>query len=473
MKQRAATTADNAEVHASSAKFRTTPIKETITQVKQLPKSAILYQCAASKYWQFRVYLDGAQRKRSTQKTDLADAQREAKLIYASMLQSIHGNEQGALKLSGKRTLQSVAASLWDKQDTMIAQGELNPQKNRTDQYIFQKHIQPFFKDYEIKEINADKLEQFKLYLARCKLAKSSQKAYFTVVSKLLQEAVKKNYIHNIPLMPRVRMDDDPRGYFDPTEYTVLWKKAESLDGKSVPVYKDTDYVDGELKAGAKPYRNIKITHECYELIMFMRNTYVRPTDIKVLKHKHVRFVTSGDIEFLELHHPTTKRHHGVMTSTEYAANHYRRILAEREKRGSSDPNAYIFMPQHENREYALKELTRQFDSVLRILNLKQAADGKNRTLYSLRHTAIVTGIKTGISEQTLAINARTSVDMIDRFYGSHMKSVLKRGNEVVEKIQAKQRRHAEIAEVREQEKLQKKRKINHEMPKYVYDTKK
>ena len=47
-----------------AAKFRTTPISSTIQHVKQLPQSAILYKCEASSYWQFRVYLDGAQRKR-------------------------------------------------------------------------------------------------------------------------------------------------------------------------------------------------------------------------------------------------------------------------------------------------------------------------------------------------------------------------------------------------------------------------
>ena len=44
-------------------KFRTTPISSTITQVKQLPQSAIIYKCAASSYWQFRVFLEGAQRR--------------------------------------------------------------------------------------------------------------------------------------------------------------------------------------------------------------------------------------------------------------------------------------------------------------------------------------------------------------------------------------------------------------------------
>ena len=429
-----------------ASKFRTTPIASTITPVRQLPASAILYRCAASSFWQFRVYLDGAQRKRSTKRTDLVEAQREARLIYAQMLQSIHGSDGGKLKLSSTRTLQSVAASLWEKQQVLVAQGELNPQKNRNEQYVFERHIRPFFKDQDLKHITADTLEQFKGYLARRRLAKSTQKAYFQIVAKLLQEAVKKQYIHAVPALPRVRMDDEPRGYFNPVEYTQLWKRAQSLAGKTVPVYKDSDYVAGQLRPDAQPYRKIRITHECFEMIMFMRNTYLRPTDIKVIRHRHVTQVERAGITFLELRHPATKRHSRVMTSTEYAAAHYEKICEARRADGFGRPDDYVFMPQHANREYALKELTRQFDVVLRDVGLKADANGRTRTLYSLRHTAIVAAIHAGISEQTLAMNARTSVAMIDRFYGSHVKSVLERGTEVVDRIAAKHQRYADKA---------------------------
>jgi hypothetical protein len=40
-------------------------------------------------------------------------------------------------------------------------------------------------------------------------------------------------------------------------------------------------------------------------------------------------------------------------------------------------------------------------------------------------------------------MNARTSVDMIDRFYGSHITSVLDRGTEVVDRINEKRERYA------------------------------
>ena len=73
------------------------------------------------------------------------EARREANLSYADLPQLIHGSEQSKRKLSSKRTLHKVANSLWEKQAVMVAQGELNPQKNRNDQYVYEKHIKTFF----------------------------------------------------------------------------------------------------------------------------------------------------------------------------------------------------------------------------------------------------------------------------------------------------------------------------------------
>ncbi len=121
---------------------------------------------------------------------------------------------------------------------------------------------------------------------------------------------------------------------------------------------------EGVVREGAKPYRNVTISRDCFNLIMFMRNTYLRPT-------------------------------------------------------------------------------------MLRVAGLKGDANGRNRTLYRLRHTAIVTGIHAGISIETLAMNARTSSDMIDRFYGAHITSARDKGTEIVDSGHAKRERYAEIAEER------------------------
>ena len=432
---------------AAGTVFRTTPITETIKHIKQLPKSAILYKCAASQYWQFRVFLEGAQRKRSTKTTDFEKAETEAKLIYANMLLTVHGSTEGKRKLSSKSTLDIVANSLFAKQEVMIAQGELSKNKNKLDKYIYKKHIKTFFADTEIKRINSDKLEQFKAYLVGLKLAKSTQKVYFNIISKLLKEAVKKEYITHVPIIPRVRMEDEPRGYFTNGEYTRLWKAAKKHIGKEYKLlYKDEAKAKSKKAAAAakKPrknaadtsmYRTVKITVDCLHMILFMRNTYIRPTDLKVIRHGDVHYYTKDGITLLELRHKSTKRHSNYMASNPQAVEHYEKIVTERKREGYGNKSDYIFLPQQKNRDYALKELTRQFGAILEITNLKKDSHNRPRTLYSLRHTAIVSAIRQGIPISHIAANSRTSITMINRFYGSHINSALEMGSHIIDNI--------------------------------------
>ena len=95
--------ADQPANSVEAEKFRTTPITASITRVKSLPKSAIIYQCAASQFWQFRVFLEGKQRKRSTKEADKELAQKKAKLIYAEMLQSVNGADKPPMPATGAR----------------------------------------------------------------------------------------------------------------------------------------------------------------------------------------------------------------------------------------------------------------------------------------------------------------------------------------------------------------------------------
>lgn len=64
-----------------------------------------------------------------------------------------------------------------------------------------------------------------------------------------------------------------------------------------------------------------------------------------------------------------------------------------------------------------------QFRRILEAAGLRKGARGQNRTLYSLRHTAITFRLLygQGIDLLTLAKNARTSVEMIEKFYASEL----------------------------------------------------
>lgn len=64
-------------------------------------------------------------------------------------------------------------------------------------------------------------------------------------------------------------------------------------------------------------------------------------------------------------------------------------------------------------------------NTVLDELKLKKDRDGNHRTAYSLRHTYICFRLMEGADIYQIAKNCRTSVEMIEKFYASHIKTML------------------------------------------------
>lgn len=65
------------------------------------------------------------------------------------------------------------------------------------------------------------------------------------------------------------------------------------------------------------------------------------------------------------------------------------------------------------------------FNAILGELDLKFDRDGNRRTAYSLRHTYICMRLMEGADIYQIAKNCRTSVEMIETFYASHIKNTL------------------------------------------------
>ena len=192
-------------------------------------------------------------------------------------------------------------------------------------------------------------------------------------------------------------------------------------------------------------YRRITLSSELPLLIDFMVNTYVRPTDIAVLRHKHVHIVEAQGIKFIELRHPATKEHSNHMMGSEQSFFSYFTIKDVQEKLGMAKPEDFLFAPDLANRETALDRLGTQFTAILLLAQLRRDDEGKPRSLYSLRHTAIVRSIHKGLAIELIAANSRTSSDMIRRFYGSHVKSVRYMGTAFVDREVAAREKRVEL----------------------------
>ena len=87
-------------------------------------------------------------------------------------------------------------------------------------------------------------------------------------------------------------------------------------------------------------------------------------------------------------------------------------------------------LPHSLTRDSAMKALANQFDIVLALTNLKISNVGEPRTLYSLRHSSIMFRLMFGraVDTLTLARNARTSPEMIDRFYAAPLQGEMNVG---------------------------------------------
>jgi hypothetical protein len=64
-------------------------------------------------------------------------------------------------------------------------------------------------------------------------------------------------------------------------------------------------------------------------LIRWMVNTFVRPSDIKLMKHKHIE-VVRGKHVYLRMNLPETKRHSQPIVSLRPAVRVYECLLAHR-----------------------------------------------------------------------------------------------------------------------------------------------
>ena len=70
-------------------------------------------------------------------------------------------------------------------------------------------------------------------------------------------------------------------------------------------------------------------------------------------------------------------------------------------------------------------EAARAVQHILDELKLKLDRDGNVRTSYSLRHTYICFRLMEGADIYQIAKNCRTSVEMIEKFYAAHIKTML------------------------------------------------
>lgn len=418
------TQASNDANMRTTKRERTVPIPETIISVPGYPEKLSVFRIAASKYWQVRCWHNGKTFRKSTKSQAKRSALIFARIYYEQLMATNVRNDFSLLKntktidtnINKQSTFGALATKMYTNEQARVKRGEfsrgsLNVLRNRLD-----AHLLPRWGSLDINKIDYAELLKLTHELSET-LSTITISQYLVIVKKVFTLASGLNILNKMPLIPKIKVKTNSRGSFTPNEYWKIIRCARTLIGKKHPEHYG-------LRQKFRLRNNDHLMPiDLQWAIRFMLNSFIRPSDLKTLKHKHIEIVSKNDTTYLRLTLPETKSHSSPIATLLPAVNVYRSIVKHYKQLDLANPDDYIFMPLFQDRQYAHVLLSTFFNWVLAETGLKKGAHGQDRSLYSLRHSAITFRLLygDGIDLLTLARNARTSVKMIEQFYASQL----------------------------------------------------
>jgi integrase len=399
---------------------RNSPIKSSFMQVEGLPEKLKIFRIAGSKYWQVRIFSHGRYIGKSLKTTDVHEAHVLAKNFYNELVMrgqvdvlAVPDGDALLIMRKNQYLLHDLIEEILQRELERVARDEIKKESWLMTKIRLEGLVFDFLRLKPLRSINTKTVQDFVQFLTEKNLAGSTILGYLAHFRKLLKLLFVRGVISQMPLFPPVKLQLNSRGAFTVTEYKLILQKSKELTRTTY-----TDWPPGKRIWIHASYHTMPI--EMNGLIRFMVYTFVRPGDVRQLQHKHIEII-KGQFNYLRLTLPEVKRHKAPIVSLPPAVRIYERLLARQKAQGFGRPDDYVFFPQEPNRRRMLDIIGWLFNWILKDLGIKQGPHGAMRSLYSLRHTAITFRLIFGgnIDLLTLARNARTSVEMIEKFYAS------------------------------------------------------
>ncbi|MEZ5856681.1 MAG: phage integrase SAM-like domain-containing protein [Hyphomicrobiaceae bacterium] len=363
-----------------------------------------VYKRENSRYWQCSTYLGGRNHRVSTKEESLALAKDFAEDWYLE-LRGKH--RRGEIK--NEKTF-NEAADQFEREYEIITQGERNPIYVEGHKTRLRKHLRPFFGEMGLSEITPGQLQEYRIHRREKWVeergkppARNTMHQEVVTLRQVLKTAMRHNWLAHLPDLSepyRASGKVSHRAWFSHEEYKKLYEATRARAQK--PKRKRYDWESEQL----------------HDFVLFMANTGLRPDEAYRLEYRDVEIVeddaTGETILEIEVR---GKRGVGYCKSMAGAVVPFRRLVKRNAAEGKSEPEptALIFPKRHRG----------LFNQILDETGLKVDREGNPRTAYSLRHTYICFRLMEGADIYQIAKNCRTSVEMIEKYYASHIKTSL------------------------------------------------
>jgi hypothetical protein len=398
---------------------RTLPIPTTVTPVAGYPAKLKIYLTNASCYWQVRCFFRGRVRTKSLRTQNKREAIASAKRYYEELVGGYYVQQMSwQPEASPAYQFETLAERVILLEQERVSRGELAQMTFKNNTSRLRQYWMPLLGGRPIQKITHYDMAQAVNTLARRGISSISLNQYLQSLRAVFKFAYAEQVVSKIPTFPKVKKESTPRGGFTVAEYRRLVITARRL----ARIEEEKKPATHRNRAGGIYTKTKIVPAEMAWLIGFMVNGFMRPSDIIQIQHRHIEIVR-GEHLYLRLTLPETKRHNTPIVTLQPAVRIYEKLFNHMRAQGIANPDDYLFLPHIKNRKAAGPILSKHFINILNLSGLRSGKVGQLRTLYSLRHTAIMFRLLygKGIDLLTLARNARTSVQMIEKFYASQL----------------------------------------------------
>jgi integrase len=370
-----------------------------------------VYKRENSRFWQAAAYLKGKNRRISTKEESLA----HAKDIAEDWFLELKGKARAGLLKSGP-TFEKAAETFLDEYE-VLTKGERNAAYVEGHRLKVRVHLMPFFGDKVLTEITPGLVQEYRIHRAKNGRngkppSRSTMHQEIVTLRQILKCACRHKWLEYLPDLSAPYKSSGKithRGWFSPDEYTRLFKATRERAAK--PKKKNHKFACEQL----------------HDFVLFMANTGLRPDEALRLEFRDVSIVKDHDTKEVILEIEVRgKRGIGFCKSTAQAVEPFRRLKKRLRPRPKGPDTDEIELAPPEPTDRLFPDNPRQLlTTILEERGLRKDRDGNLRTAYSLRHTYICFRLMEGADIYQIAKNCRTSVEMIEKYYASHIKTTL------------------------------------------------
>ena len=379
-----------------------------------------VYKRGTGRHWQCAARV-GGKRFRSTTGEEALD---RAKDVAEEWYLDLRGKLRAGTIVPDERTF-AKAAKEYLREIKVLTIGTRSPKYVEMLELRMKRHILPFFGDKPLSAVNRGLVQAYRVKRAEETIAatktdnspghppaRSTMLQEIVHIRQVLKFAEGVGWIKFVPNLSTPYLTQGKRGrraWFSPEEYEKLYKATRR-----------------RIKEGKRP--GWKSHYEdMHDFVLFMANTGLRPDEALRLEIRDIQveddYATRQTILIIDVRGKTGT---GYAKSMPGAVLPFQRLRQRRADQLSAKgldekavdaalPTTRLF-PGFDRH---------MFNKILEEEGLKFDRDGQRRTAYSLRHTYISMRLMEGANIHQIANNCRTSVQMIEEFYASHIKDRL------------------------------------------------